>query len=81
MNSSITKELRLVFNTGPLPVRDDGALALVKLSREAMVEKGFEYYGHPVVVSRWDAKLKTTCGLDRIAYEDVVGWIEITDED
>lgn len=65
------------FQTGPLPVRDDGALALVKLSPEAMVSKGFEYYDQPVVVSRWSSKLKTTIDPIRLAYEDVVGWIEI----
>lgn len=29
-------ESSIPFQTGPLPVRDDGALAVVKLSSEAM---------------------------------------------
>lgn len=70
-------ESTIKFNAGPLPVRDDGALALVKLAPEVMAEKGFEYYGQPVVVSRWSGKLKTTIDPLRLAYEDVVGWLEI----
>ena len=35
------------FNTGPLLVRDDGALALVKLSSSTMAFRGFEYYYQP----------------------------------
>ena len=53
-------EANIQFRTGPLPVRDDGALALVKLSSEAMAARSIEYYGDPVVVSRWSGKLKTT---------------------
>lgn len=70
-------EANIQFRTGPLPVRDDGALALVKLSSEAMAARSIEYYGDPVVVSRWSGKLKTTIDPLRLAYEDVVGWIEI----
>jgi len=70
-------EPSIEFQTGPLPVRDDGALALVKLSLEAMASRSLEYYGQPVVVSRWSGKLKTTIDPLRLAYEDVVGWIEI----
>lgn len=70
-------ESTLKFNPPPLPMRDDGALALVTLSPSAMAEKGFEYYDQPVVVSRWSSKLKTTIDPLRISYEDVTGWIEI----
>lgn len=70
-------ESTIQFKTGPLPVRDDGALALVKLSPEAMAAQSIEYYGDPVVVSRWSGKLKTTVDPLRLAYKDVVGWIEI----
>lgn len=70
-------ECNLQFESGPLPVRDDGALALVKLRPEAMAACGLEYYGQPVVVSRWSCKLKTTLDPLRLSYEDVAGWIEI----
>lgn len=70
-------ESTIRFNTGPLPVRDDGALALVKLSPAAMADRGLEYYDQPVVVSRWSGKLKTTIDPLRLAYEDVIGWIDI----
>lgn len=70
-------ECSLQFNSGPLPVRDDGALALVKLNPEAMAGHSFEYYGQPVVVSRWSGKLKTTLDPVRLSYDDVAAWIEI----
>lgn len=73
----MTIESSLKFNTGRLPVRDDGALALVEFDRLVVESLGIEYYGHPVVVTRWSDKLKTTLGMDRFSYEDVVGWIEI----
>lgn len=71
-------ESKLTFNTTePLPNRDDGALALVILSQEAAEARKLEYYGQPVVVSRWSAKLKTTIEPVRLGYEDVIGWLEI----
>lgn len=70
-------ENRNQFNSGPLPVRDDGALALVTLRPETVAARGLEYYGEPVVVSRWSGKLKTTLNPLRLSYEDVAGWVEL----
>lgn len=70
-------ETILKFNKGPLPIKDDGSLAIIMLSEENIKEKGFEYYGQPVVVSRWSDKLKTTLDCQRLSYDDVISWIEI----
>lgn len=78
-------ENTLVFNTtDPLPVRDDGGLAIVILKRQQKDGHHFtggspsiEYYGDPVVVSRWSSKILTTICCLRLNYSDVVGWIDI----
>lgn len=70
-------EPNLVFNTAnPLPERDDGAYAIVKLSVEKMEARGIEYHGGPVIVQRW-SELRTTLNSEKLSYEDVVAWIEI----
>ena len=43
-----------------MPVCDDGSLALVVLDPPRMRDRGIEYHGQPLVVSRWSSKLKTT---------------------
>ncbi len=68
---------QLTMSTTPLPVCDDGALALVVLDRKRLEARGIEYYGQPVVVSRWSGKLKTTVEALRLGYDDVVSWCSL----
>ncbi len=73
-------EANIKFNPPPLPVRDDGFIALVLLSKQAMAERGIEYHGDPVVVTRWHDKLNSTLGATRLSYDDVVGWMEFPED-
>lgn len=67
----------------PLPVKDDGSLALVLLKSECregihcVVGTELQYHGKPVVVSRWSSKLKTTVHAVRLEYSQVAAWIEL----
>jgi hypothetical protein len=59
-----------------LPVKDDGSLALVILKEGVKVD-GQDHFDNPIIVGRWNNKLKTTGGSHRLAYEDVLKFIEI----
>jgi len=61
---------------GPPPERDDGGLAIVELAFGVQVD-GQDHHGHPIIVSRWSAKLKTTGGAHRLNYVDVLRYIDI----
>jgi len=64
----------LLLHRGRLPVCDDGSLALVVFDAARIRERGIEYHGQPVVVSRWCDKLKTTLHPIRLDYDDVIAW-------
>lgn len=64
------------WRVGAPPKRDDGALAIVELVPTARVD-GQEHYGQPIIVSRWNTKLKTTAAGHRIEYHDVLQHIEL----
>ncbi|WOB11304.1 hypothetical protein [Piscinibacter gummiphilus] len=64
------------WRAGAPPRRDDGALAIVELVSTARVD-GQEHYGQPIIVARWNAKLKTTAAGHRIEYDDVLQHIEL----
>lgn len=59
--------------------RDDGGLAIVTLSPSARVD-GQEHHGQPIIVARWDSKLKTTAAGHRVGYDDVVQHIDLADD-
>lgn len=61
---------------GPLPARDDGGLAIVEIKPGILID-GQDAHDRPVIVSRWENKLKTTAGSHRLEYEDVVRYIDI----
>jgi hypothetical protein len=67
----------LLLHRGRLPVCDDGSLALVVLDAQRMKDRGIEYHGQPLVVSRWSGKLKTTVNPMRLDYDDVVAWRDV----
>ena len=64
------------WTDGPPPVRDDGALATIELRQDVLID-GQPNNGDPIVVSRWDSKLKTTAGHHRLEYADVIRHIDI----
>lgn len=79
-----TKELLTEgWHDGSPPVVDDGSCVLVIFHHDATngsadsVKGTYEYYGQPVVVSRWGNKLKTTVDPLRFDYEDVARWREL----
>lgn len=61
---------------GPPMERDDGSLAIIELAPGVTVD-GQDHYGHPIIVSRWSGKLKTTAGAHRLSYDDVTRHIDI----
>ncbi|GKT25131.1 hypothetical protein [Acidovorax sp. SUPP3334] len=61
---------------GPPSMRDDGALAIVELHRNVIVD-GQPNSGEPIIVTRWSGKLKTTCAGHRLSYDDVRKHIDI----
>ena len=66
------KNLGVGWRKPPIPKRMEGRTALVVLKKAVMVMYGYEYNGHPVSVTVWLDKLKTT--IDPIRLEHC--WVD-----
>lgn len=67
----------LKMTPGNPPVRDDGAPVIVLLDREKIAARGIEYYGHPVVLVRWETYAYATLDCQRISYDEIIAWLDI----
>lgn len=59
------------WHLGPPPIADDGALVIVIVGEQSEDET----FTGPVIVRRYNGKMKTTCGT-RIEYDEVFAWYE-----
>jgi len=66
----------IAWRTDTIPPYDDGRLAIVVLREDC----GLEHFGHPIIVSVWETKLKTTVEAIRIDREQVLRWALIPPE-
>jgi len=64
------------WKPGPPPVRDDGGLAIVELAKGVQVD-GQPHFSQPVIVARWNSKLRATAGGHRLSYENVLRHIDL----